>query len=200
MEQLFSYPEYAEIDGKKYKINTDYRIAIRCDEISKQDIDDLEKVMAIIYLLFGDEALEDVQHYEQLIEKANYFLKCGDVEDYNDRNKEPDMDLVQDFPYIITSFRSDYNGFDLTKEKLHWWDFYYMLTGLSQSEMGNSCVLNRIRDLRTLDLNKINDPNEREKLRKAKEKFALKKHTKKKKEFTEEEIKAMEEYHKLVGD
>ena len=52
MEQLFSYPEYVDIDGKKYKINTDYRVAIRCNDISMQDVDDLEKVMAIIYLLW----------------------------------------------------------------------------------------------------------------------------------------------------
>ena len=72
-EQLFSYPEYADIDGKKYKINTDYRIAIRCNEISMQDIDDLEKVMAIIYLLFGDEALEDVQRRDAM--KNDYCKK-----------------------------------------------------------------------------------------------------------------------------
>lgn len=199
MEQLFSYPECAEIDGKKYKINTDYRIAIRCNEISMQDIDVLEKAMAIIYLLFGSEALEDVQHYEQLMEKANYFLKCGDLEDHNEKNEEPDMDFIQDFPYIEASFMSDYN-MSIKDKPMHWWEFYYLLCGLSQSEMGNSCVLNRIRDLRALDLNTINDPKEREKLRKAKERFALKKRAKKKKEFTEEEIKAMEEYHKLVGD
>ena len=140
-----------------------------------------------------------MQHYEQLIEKANYFLKCGDLEDHNDHNEEPDMDFIQDFPYIEASFMSDYN-MSIKDKSMHWWEFYYLLCGLSQSEMGNSCVLNRIRDLRSLDLNTINDPKEREKLRKAKERFALKKHTKKKKEFTEEELKAMEEYHKLVGD
>ena len=199
-EILFNYPKYAEIDGKKYKINTDYKIGIKCNEISlDESISIEEKVMAIIYLLFGEEALKDIRHYEQFMEKAYYFLNCGKVDEIKDTNKEPDMDLVQDFPYIVTSFRSDYNGFDLTKEEIHWWDFYYMLTGLSQSELGNSCILNRIRDLRNLDLNKISDPKERERLRKAKEKFALKKREKKK-EYTQEEIKAMEEYHKLVGD
>lgn len=200
-ETLFNYPEYARIGDKKYKINTDYRIGIKCNDISLNDnIPIEEKTMAIIYLLFGEEALNDVIHYEQFIEKAYYFLNCGKTVDIKDNNKkEPDMDLVQDFPYIVTSFRSDYNGFDLNKENLHWWDFYYMLTGLSQSEMGNSCILNRIRDLRNLDLSKIKDPKERERLKNAKEQFALKKHEKKK-EYTQEEINAMEEYHKLVGD
>ena len=196
MEALFNYPEYAEVDGKKYKINTDYRVAIRCNDISMQNIPDPEKIMAIIYLLFGDEALKDTDHYEQLMEKANYFLNCGNIEQTN-KQEEPDMDFIQDFPYIEASFMSDYK-MSIKDTPIHWWEFYYLLSGLSQSEMGNSCVLNRIRSIRNLDLNKISDPKEREKMREAKEQFALKKQ-KKQKEFTEEEIKAMEEYHKLIG-
>lgn len=199
MEQLFNYPEYAEIDDKKYKINTDYRVAIRCNDISKkQDISIQEKGMAIIYLLFGEEALNDLSHYSQLLDKANYYLKCGIVDIENQSNEEPDMDLIQDFPYIEASFMSDY-GMSIKDKSMHWWEFYYLLCGLSQSTFGNSCVLNRIRDLRNLDLNKIDDPKEREKLKKAKEQFALKKREKEK-NYTQEEINAMEEYHKLVGD
>lgn len=199
MEQLFNYPEYAEIDGKKYKINTDYRVAIKCNDVFLKDIPDQEKMMAIVYLLFGEEAMKDFDHYEQFFEKANYFLRCGDIEETPTKNEEPDMDYIQDFPYIEASFMSDYN-MSIKDKSMHWWEFYYLLCGLSQSEFGNSCVLNRIRDIRNLDLSKISDPKEREKLKKAKERFALKKKETKKREFTEEEIKNMEEYHKLVGD
>ena len=199
MEALYNYPEYAEIDGKKYKINTDYRVAIKCQDISLQDIPLQEKGMAIIYLLFGEEGLEDMPHYNELMEKANYFLKCGKTNNEENIDEEPDMDFIQDFPYIEASFMSDY-GMSIKDKPMHWWEFYYLLCGLSQSEFGNSCILNRIRDLRHLDLNKIDDPKEREKLKKAKEQFALKKIEKKKKDFTQKEIDAMEEYHKLVGD
>ena len=198
METLFSYPEFAEIDGKKYKINTDYRVAIKCNDISMQNISIQEKTMAIIYLLFGDEALEDTKHYEQFIEKAFYFLNCGNTEQTEESKDEPDMDFIQDFPYIEASFMSDYK-ISLENANMHWWKFYYLLCGLSQSEMGNSCVLNRIRDLRNRDLSKIDDPVERNKIQKAQEHFALKRN-KKQKRFSEEEIKAMEEYHKLIGE
>lgn len=198
METLFDYPEYAEVGGKKYKINTDYKVAIRCNQIAMENIDLKEKSMAIIYLLFGEEALKDVKHYEELIDKASYFLKCGDVDNDENTSEKPDMDLVQDFPYIEASFMSDYN-MSIKDKEMHWWEFYYLLCGLSQSEMGNSCILNRIRDIRTLDLNKINDPKEREKLRQAKKRFALKTNETKKREFTSEELKNMEEYHKLIG-
>ena len=199
METLYNYPEYAEIDGKKYKINTDYRVAIRCNDISLQDIPLQEKGMAIIYLLFGEEGLNDMPHYNELMEKANYFLKCGRDVNEEKPNEEPDMDLIQDFPYIEASFMSDY-GMSIKDKPMHWWEFYYLLCGLSQSEFGNNCILNRIRDLRHLDLNKIDDPKEREKLKKAKEQFALKKRNEKKKEYTQKEIDAMEEYHKLIGE
>ena len=199
MEALYNYPEYAEIDGKKYKINTDYRVAIRCNDISLQDIPLQEKGMAIIYLLFGEEGLNDMPHYNELMEKANYFLKCGRDVNEKKTNEEPDMDLIQDFPYIEASFMSDY-GMSIKDRPMHWWEFYYLLCGLSQSEFGNNCILNRIRDLRHLDLNKIDDPKEREKLKKAKEQFALKKRNEKKKEYTQKEIDAMEEYHKLIGE
>ncbi len=125
------------------------------------------------------------------------FLNCGNVEQTN-KQTEPDMDFIQDFPYIEASFMSDYK-MSIKDTPMHWWEFYYLLSGLSQSEMGNSCVLNIIRNIRNLDLNKISDPKEREKMREAQERFALKKH-KKQKDFNEEEIKAMEEYHKLIGE
>lgn len=31
-------PEYVKIEEKKYKINTDFRYALRCDEIYRSDV------------------------------------------------------------------------------------------------------------------------------------------------------------------
>lgn len=197
MELLFNYPEYAEVDGKKYKINTDYKIALRCNQISmNQDINIIEKNLAIIYLLYGEEGLKSYNHYQQLIEKAIKYLQCG-IEDKNEGSKqEPDMDFIQDMPYIEASFMSDYN-INLENTKMHWWKFYHLINGLSNSEMGSCCILNRIRNIRTTDLKEIKDPKLRKKMKEAKDFFALKK-IKKEKTFTEQELKNMEEYHKLI--
>lgn len=49
-------PEYIEVHGKRYKINTDFKIALKCEDIAQSsDINDMERALAIIYLLFGDE-------------------------------------------------------------------------------------------------------------------------------------------------
>ena len=48
-----NYPEIAKIKGKRFKINTDFKIALKCNEIAtEENISDAERSLAIIYLLF----------------------------------------------------------------------------------------------------------------------------------------------------
>ena len=168
-----NYPEYVKINNKKYKINTNFRIAIECNEIAMDEtIGDFERALAIIYKLFGDDGINDTDNYEKLLELAQKYLSCG--KEVVDNNEEPDMDFIQDMDYIETSFMSDYS-IDLTNTEMHWWKFYNLINGLSNSEMGNCCVLNRVRNLRTYDTKNIKDQKELEKIKKAKEQVALKK-------------------------
>ena len=180
-----NYPEYVKINDKKYKINTDFRVAIECNEIAMDEtISDLERALAIIYKLFGDDGINDSDNYEKLLELAKKYLCCG--KEVVDNNEEPDMDFIQDMDYIETSFMSDYS-IDLANTNMHWWKFYNLMNGLSNSEMGNCCVLNRVRNLRTYDTKDIKDQKELEKIKKAKEQVALKKQTVKKNLTTEQQ-------------
>ena len=92
---------------------------------------------------------------------------------------------------------SDYQ-IDLSKIKMHWWTFFNLLNGLSNSEMGNCCILNRIRNLRNYNTSDIKDLNERAKIDKAKRQVALKQ---KEKEvtLTEEQQKNVDEFYKSLG-
>ena len=48
------YPKYAKVNGKKYPINTSFRVALKCFEIiNDSSISDLERTYAIVYKLFG---------------------------------------------------------------------------------------------------------------------------------------------------
>ena len=191
-----NYPEYIKINGKKYKINTDFRVAIECQEIATDEtISDFERALAIIYKLFGDEGINDTDNYEKLLELAQKYLSCG--KEVVDNNEEPDMDFIQDMDYIETSFMSDYS-IDLANSEMHWWKFYNLINGLSNSEMGNCCVLNRVRNLRTYDTKDIKDQKELEKIKKAKEQVALKKRTIKK-NLTDKQQNNINAFYETLG-
>lgn len=196
---MIDYPEYVEVEGKKYKINTDFRIAIKCNEIAQDEtISDYERALAVLYLLFGDEGLDTPAHYEKLLKCAKKYLSCG-KELNNEINEKPDMDFAQDMDYIEASFMSDFH-IDLSKEEMHWWKFFKLINGLSNSELGNCCVLNRIRNLRNFDVSQIKDAKEKDKIIKAKRQVALK--TKEKEievDLTEEQQKSVDEFYKSLG-
>ena len=191
------YPEYVEVEGKRYKINTDFRVAIRCNEIAEDEkIGDYERVLGIIYTLYGDEGINTPDHYEKLLEMAKKYLSCGKEIEIT-TGEQPDMDYVEDMDYIEASFMSDYH-IDLTNQQMHWWKFMKLMNGLSNSDMGNCCILNRIRNLRNYNVSEIKDSKERQKIAKAKDMVALKKY-KKENHLTKEQEESMERLNKILG-
>ena len=113
---------------------------------------------------------------------AKKYLSCGkEIEDLED--KEPDMDFYEDWDYIEASFQSDFN-IDLSNTKMHWWKFFKLINGLSNSEFGNCCILNRIRNLRNYDTKDIKDKKIKKEIMEAKESVALHKNKKKNNELT----------------
>lgn len=176
------YPEYAEIDGKEYKLNTDFRVALRCFDVIEDDsICDEERGLAIIYLIFGfipDKNLKD------FLRIASDFLRCGETQE-KQQSKEKDMDFKSDEKYIIASFMSDYH-LDLSKENLHWYQYINLIQGLTEH-----CVLSKVREIRNYDLNDFKDAKQRSKIIKAKEsvKLPVKR--------TKQELDDIEEFEKL---
>lgn len=190
-------PQFVKVNDKKYKINTSFRTAIECNTIAEdKNITDLERGLAIIYKLFGDEGINNPDDYEKLLQLAQKYLLCGKEYDI-ENNEKQDMDYVEDMDYIEASFMSDF-GIDLTSEDMDWWKFNKLINGLSNSEMGNCCVLNRVRNLRNLNLNDIKDSKQREQLAKAKKMVALKK-TQNKKEMTEKQKESADKLNKMLG-
>ena len=178
------YPQYAEIKGKKYELNTDYRVALRCFEvIDDESICDEERAMAVIYLLFGIVPTEDVDEFLRI---AGNYLRCGQ-EDDQPTSAEKDMDFNYDEKYIIASFMSDYR-IDLPSVDMHFWKYIQLMQGLTEK-----CALSRVRELRNFDLNEIKDPKERRKMAEAKKSVELP-HKR-----TQEEQDAIDEFESLFG-
>jgi len=194
------YPEYVEVEGKRYKINTDFRVAIECNRIAQDEtIGDFERVLGVICTLFGTEAIDNPNHYEKLLKLALKYLSC-DKDIDNQSNEEPYMDYIEDRWYISSSFEYDYKYDPYEMEHCHWYKFFNDLNNLSNSEIGNCCVLNKVINLRKFNPNEIKDFKERDKIIKAKELVKLKKHKKETKvELTEAQQKSVDEFYKSLG-
>lgn len=186
-----------QIEDTIYEANTDFRIAIECNRIATDNtIGDFERALGIIYTMFGDKALDNPNHYAKLLNWVLKYLSCG--QEIDNSREQPDMDYIEDEKYIKSSFKYDYKYNPYELDYLSWEDFYNDLNNLSNSELGNCCVLNRIRNIRNLDLSQIKDIKEREKLAKVKEQVALKKY-KKENNLTKEQEESMERLNKILG-
>lgn len=184
---MINYPKYAKVGNKKYKINTDFKVALKCNDVSTDaNISDEERALAVICLLFGDEGLEHPEDWNELIKISLKYLKCN--KEHKESKEEANMDFKQDWSYIQASFFSDYN-IDLSKLQMHWWQFYDLVCGLT-----DKCILNRVRFVRDFDINQIKDSKEKQKWIEQKEQVALKKERTK----TSEEIRLDELFKKQL--
>lgn len=185
-----------KIEDTIYEANVDFRIAIECNRIATDEtIGDFERVLGIICTMFGADALNNTNHYEKLLKWALKYLSCG--HEVKETKEKPDMDFIEDMPYIEASFMSDYNIW-LPDIEMDWEKFVNLMNGLSNSELGNCCVLNRIRNLRNFDVSQIKDNKERQKMAKAKEEVALKKY-KKENHLTKEQEESMNKLNEILG-
>lgn len=186
-----SNPEYVKVGEKLYKINTDFKVALKCEQVALDDkIDDTERALAIIYLLYGNDGIDNPSDYEELLKKATTYLACG--KEQAGGREEPDMDFEQDKAYIKASFYTDYNIPDIYKTDMHWYEFITLMNGLKED-----CVLNRVREIRNYDTSQIKDPKTLTQILKQKESVALKR-KEHEVEMTEEQEKSCDEFWKQL--
>lgn len=159
------YPSKADVNGIEYDLNTSWQNALECLKIvNDETICDEERALAIIYKIFGFIPDDNIDNF---LDKAILFLQCGETTE-RQNSKEVDMDFEEDFKYINASFMSDYH-IDLSVDDMHFWQFIYLIQGLTEN-----CILSRIRNLRNFDLREINDPKERRKIADAQQQVGLK--------------------------
>jgi hypothetical protein len=187
-----------QIGDTIYNANTDFRVAIECNRIANDEtINKYERPLGIICTMFGEEGLDNPEHYEKLLKWALNYLSCG--KEIKKTQEEPDMDYIEDMEYIEASFMSDY-GIDLENTEMEWQKFNKLINGLSNSEIGNCCVLNRVRNLRNFDVSQIKDPKEKDKIIKAKELVKLKTHKEEVEvELNEQQQQSVDEFYKALG-
>ena len=194
-------PQYVKVDNKLYKINTDFRVALECNEIAEDEtIGNLERAMAIIYKLFGEDGL-DCNNQNKLIELAMKYLLLGREQNSlkNDSHDKYELDFNKCIGLIKASFKFDYKYDPYELEYLHWYDFYNDLESLSTSEFGNCCILNRIVSILEQEPKEIKDSKQRQKLIDAQKLLKEKYCKKQEKQITKEQEESAKAFYKSLG-
>lgn len=171
---LFSFPS----TYKGYKLNTDFRIGIMIRNlILDEDIDEKQKILDIIDLLFVDDYPRDEQLLSEII---SWFMQLGYNKGVNDLYSDTDDDvdlfgenssdddssdecskksgeLPSSTEQDVVDFEFDsariYTGFlrtygiDLSVEHIHYWKFMFML-----GDLDTDCSHNRVVEIRTTSL------------------------------------------------
>lgn len=194
-------PQYVKVDDKLYKINTDFRIALECNKIAEDEsIGNLERAMAIIYKLFGEDGL-DCENQNKLLELGMKYLLLGREEKSlkNDSHDKYELDFNKCIGLIKASFKFDYKYDPYELEYLHWYDFYNDLESLSTSEFGNCCILNRIVSILEQEPKEIKDSKQRQKLIDAQKLLKEKYCKKEEKKMTKEQEESARAFYKSLG-
>lgn len=194
-------PQYVKVDDKLYKINTDFRVALECNNIAEdKTIGDYERALAIIYKLFGEKGLE-CENQNKLLELGMQYLSLGrDIEQLKSENNDKyELDFNKCKGIIKSSFKFDYKYDPYELEYLHWYDFYNDLESLSTSEFGNCCILNRITNILNQDLKNIKDSKTRQEIIKAQQMLKEKYCKVKEKKITKEQEESARAFYKSLG-
>ena len=169
-------PEYGNIDGEEYFIDTNFRNGIIFEKIAFSDIPIKNKVAQLLPIFYTEQMPRNTT---VAMETIIGFYSCG-VETKKDtapqRRKngnvvlKPKMiyDYFHDAPYIYAAFLGNY-GIDLNDiEYLHWWKFHALFRGLP-----SSAKIVEIMGYRGTDLGRIKSKSEQERIARMKEIYAL---------------------------
>jgi hypothetical protein len=155
-------PASVVVKGRKYKINADFKTALKIINYSEKE----QGVKLMIYALktFYDEVPEDI---EGAILAMRKFYNSSGEESKNTGRKEPLFSFVKDADLIFSSFYSQY-GINLTQDNLHWYVFLALLRGICGDN-----VFSRVLEIRSLDLSEVKDEAQKKKLAVLKQKYSL---------------------------
>lgn len=166
-------PRFITIGGAAYAINTDYRIMADFEKkIADADMSDktafAQVLSETVSALFIDVPHEDAQ---QIIEGVLWYYRCGkelrNVPETPRSNKRY-YDYDEDADYIYAAFMQQY-GDDLITSHMHWWEFRAKFMSLTEAT-----EFVKIMQYRGTDVSKIKCREERSRIKKIQERYALK--------------------------
>lgn len=160
-----------EINGVRYKINTDFRYWINYTLLLEDNsFTEEEKILTVLQLIFVDIIPENLQ---EAFEKIKWFYNCGEeirTSNYKPVGKneaEKIFDYEYDANYIYSAFMTQYH-IDLQDVDLHWWKFQSLFRALD-----DNLLFSKIQKYRAIDLKDIKDSKEKAFYKKMKKLYEL---------------------------
>lgn len=147
-----------------YLIRTDFRIGIQIDLCLRDDsIPEYERLAIALNLLYGN----GMPELEKALKGLKWFLMCGKEQELteDDGQNEQVFDFDIDDTRLYSSFKRAY-GIDLTKDRLHWFQFVSLIGDLGD------CAFTQAIHFRTADISEMKG-KERERYAKMKRRLKL---------------------------
>jgi len=149
-------PYSVTVANTEIPINTDYRTGILFEQILNDPaVPDDEKLDTVLKLYYGDAAfsmLGDMGAVQEALNGIMWFYRCGADETAGSETeggasaKDPPFSYEHDAGYIYAAFVEAY-GIDLTRNRLHWWQFRALFLGLPET-----VLFCRIMGYRTMEI------------------------------------------------
>lgn len=149
-------PDALEIQGQKYKIDTDFRQWLKVNEVIQER--DVVSLLEVLDGMFKEEVpINSEDGFQDLVDQLAFFLSCGEPrETSNVKVDKIVFSYDYDSDYIISAFQEFYNIDLLTVESMHWFKFNMLLQTMS----GDSELKERIR-IRSMNPSEIKDGKQR---------------------------------------
>lgn len=131
MTNPFILPKELEVGGKRYDIETDFRVILDIlTAYSDPELDESDKTEALIKILYPSYKTIPEEYTKEAIERGCWFIDAG-LPAGDNKPKPVLMDWVKDGPIIIPEINK-YVGKEVRSvEYMHWWTFFgaYMQIG-----------------------------------------------------------------------
>lgn len=163
MKNLLIYgpAQWVEIGGKRYGVHTDFRNWLKIEILINEE--NPKNFAEILKLCYKDTLPPNLS---LAMEGVMKFYSGGEK---TVGSKRPVYDFNNDWMYIFCDFYSKYR-INLLNDSLHWEVFKALFAGLDETSLSG-----KIMNIRSMDLGKISDKNERRKYMRLKHAFRLNK-------------------------
>ena len=166
-------PTTVIIDDVEFEINSDFRISMMFELlINDPELSERERLYQTLILYYPIIP----SNLEAAVDKIMWFYKCGkeEQEENNNTNKSSGKKTVKkiydyehDSEIIFASFMKSY-GINLQRDNLHWWEFKSLFDNIDEDSK-----LYKIMEIRSVNLNQINDKHKKNYYKKMKDLYKL---------------------------